>query len=342
MDTMSTAVAEAATPDAEAPQPPPTLQEQARQDALRAEVKRLQAVRRCAMADIAKEVGIPNGTFSQWVAGTYAGRNERIGEAVRKWLGSVEAAAQSRAVLPDAPGFLMTPGAEMFFAAFEHAQHAPDIAVVSGGAGVGKTSSIVAYRAKASNVWVLTGEPCITTPRMLLDELADLLGVSEGRSAHRTSRAIADRLRGTRGLLVVDEAQHLGTTTLDQVRTLHDLAGVGVALVGNEAVASRIEGSRRRAEFAQLFSRVGIRVSRARPAAGDVKALLDAWGVHGAAERRLAGAIARNPGGLRVMTKVLRMAAMQANAAQEAGIPARMIEMAWEQIAARPLVEVAA
>ena len=312
-------------------------EDRARHDALRAEVKRVQTKRGCTMVDIAKQVGIPYGTFSQWVAGTYNGNVAKRDDMVRIWLSNLGCATRARASLPEAPAFLMTPAAQVFFAAFEHAQHAPDIAVVSGAAGVGKTSAARAYRAQAPNVWLLTAEPCISTPRMMLDELAELLGVTESRSTHKISRALVERMRGTRGLLVVDEVQHLGTTTLDQVRTLHDLAGVGVVLAGNESVSSRIEGGSRRPEFAQLFSRVGMRVSRPRAARGDIDALLDAWGITAGAERKLVAAIARKPGALRGMTKVLRMAAMQARAAGQEGITSKYIEMAWQQLAAQPL-----
>jgi DNA transposition AAA+ family ATPase len=212
--------------------------------------------------------------------------------------------------------------------------------LITGAAGVGKTTAISSYRGRSNNVWVVTGEPSLSTPRMLLDEVADLLGVTEHRSTYRVSKAIVARLRGTRGLLIVDEAQHLNTATLDQLRTLHDLAGVGVALVGNERVSSRIEGGSRTPEFAQLFSRVGMRMSRAKPSKKDVEAVLDAWEVAEPAVRQLLATIARKPGALRSMVKVLRHATMQAAAAGEA-LSGRFVEMAWQRLAAQPLGEAA-
>lgn len=311
-------------------------EERARHDALRVEVKQVQEQRGCPMTELAKEAGIPYGTFSQWAAGNYAGRVRTYDDKVERWLRGLDGAKRAQGALPPPPPFVRTPSAESFITAFEHAQYAPDMVVVAGAAGVGKTSAIQAYRALAANVWLISGEPCITTPRMILDEIAELLGLAEGRSSHRVSRAIVARMRGTRGLLVIDEAQELNTATLNQLRALHDLAGVGVALVGNEKVQSRIEGGARKPEFAQLFSRIGMRVPRSGALKGDVDMLLDAWGIQGAGERRLLVAIAREPGALRSMTKTLRIASMQARAA-DVPLAVPHIKLAWEHLTSRPL-----
>ena len=255
---------------------------------------------------------------------------------VERWLVNLDTAQRTALALRSGPGFVQTPASQLFFAGFEHAQHAPDLVVISGAAGVGKTTSIQAYRAQRPNVWVITGEPCITTPRMVLDDISEMLGLSEARSTHRISRGVVQRMRGTKGVLIVDEAQHLNTQTLDQLRTVHDLAGVGVVLCGNEKVHTRIEGGARTPEFAQLFSRVGMRVQRSRPQRSDIDALLDAWAIEGAPERKMLSAIARKPGALRLMTKVLRIAEMQAHA-DEASLSPHYIEAAWQHLSAQKL-----
>ena len=48
--------------------------------------------------------------------------------------------------------------------------------------------------------------------------------------------------------------------------------------MGNEAVYSRLSG-RRSAEFAQLYSRVGMGLQLRRTSAADVEALAGQWGV---------------------------------------------------------------
>ena len=77
------------------------------------------------------------------------------------------------------------------------------------------------------------------------------------------------RVNGVRGLLIVDEAQHLSLRALETLRALHDATGAGLALMGNAVVYARLTGGRRAAEFAQLFSRVGKRVRLTQVEEGD-------------------------------------------------------------------------
>jgi DNA transposition AAA+ family ATPase len=188
-------------------------------------------------------------------------------------------------------------------------------------------------------VCVVTAEPAWNTPRMLLDCVAQALAITEKYSAQKVSRAIVDRLRFTGGLLIVDEANHLSSASIDQLRTFHDLAEIGIALVGNATVYSRLEGEGRKPQFAQLFSRIGMRLSHARPHDRDIDLLLDAWGIETAPERELLGIIARQPGALRIMNKTLRMALLTAGAR---AVTAGDIKLVWAQISQTELTRKAA
>ena len=53
------------------------------------------------------------------------------------------------------------------------------------------------------------------------------------------AKAIHARLEGTKGLLIIDEAQNLFPKAMDQIRSFHDQAEIGIALVGNQTVAAR-------------------------------------------------------------------------------------------------------
>lgn len=307
----------------------------AEQDAIREEVRALMAAERLAMTDIAKLSGLPYGTFSPWMGGTYQGNTSRVADQVRRGLEARRAQARTRALAPKAPAFVVTPTAESITGCLEHAQHMPEWVVVTGGPGIGKTTTAMAYKAANPNVWLLTAEPVHATPRALLDDIAETIGITAtGVSSQKLSRAICARLRGTSALLVIDEAQHLTSQTLDQLRSVHDLAGIGIALLGNESIFARLEGGTRAAHYAQLYSRVGMRLARPKPIKADIEALLDAWRVEGEAERRLLHAIARKPGALRGLTKVLRIAHMLAGAEGAERVADKQIRMAWGQYAA--------
>ena len=78
-----------------------------------------------------------------------------------------------------------------------------------------------------------------------------------GKGGDVVFRMIVQRLQGTKGLLILDEAQHLMLPALESLRSIYDATECGLVLMGNEAVYSRLSG-RRSAEFAYLFSRVGM------------------------------------------------------------------------------------
>jgi DNA transposition AAA+ family ATPase len=282
---------------------------------------------------IAREAGVAPGTWSMFMSGTYNGRNDAIAEKGKRWIASLADRDAARAIAPDAPSFQMTPTAKTMFETLAHAQHMPDLVVVAAAAGCGKTTAACAYTRRHPNVFKVVAEPCANGPRALLEDLARACGIMDraGTALHRASRVLADRLRGTQALVIVDEAQHLTTVAIDQLRTLHDKAEIGVALVGNETVLSRIEGAGRSSEFAQLFSRVGMRLKRARPMKGDIDALVDAWNIEEPAQRSLLHAIARKPGALRGMTKTLRVAHMLA-ASERRAVTADDIRLAWERL----------
>jgi DNA transposition AAA+ family ATPase len=302
------------------------------QEAIRARIRAVMAERKMAITDVARQVGIPYGTFSPWMGGKYQGRGDRIAEQALRWLNSLEVADRTRAMAPRAPAFVMTPTAEAFIATLEHAQYMGELVVITGAPGVGKTSTARRYAVRP-NVWMITAEPTMSSPRALLDELADALGVTaRGMSSQQLSRSLGKRMAGSTGLILIDEAQHLTSQTLDQLRMYHDQAGVGIALMGNENIYARLEGGTRAAQYAQLFSRIGMRLARPRPLKDDVERLLDAWEIPGKEERALLRATAKKPGALRNLTKVLRMAHMLAGQDGAEALTEAHIRMAWEQL----------
>jgi len=301
-------------------------------DAVRAAVRALATAEGLPLTEVARLAGVAYGTLTPWLGGTYAGRVDLVAGKMQTWLDSRSAQRRTRGVLRAQPGYIPTPTAASFVATLEYAQTAPDLVLITGGAGVGKTTAAREYQRTAPNVWLLTICPTQAGMGPMLEELLGVLGVQE-RSTSRRSSAAVRRVIGSGGLLIVDEAQHLQNKALEVLRTLHDLGGIGVALLGNETVQSRLEGKGRTPEYAQLFSRIGTRTRRSVPLAADIDALLDAWGVTEVPLRRLCRAIGRKPGALRVLGKCLRQAHMlAAGEGHEGPLTAALIERAWARI----------
>jgi DNA transposition AAA+ family ATPase len=261
------------------------------------------------LAAMARGSGVAESVLAGWLNNSCDGDQAKVTAKVRRWLDTRGWAPQAPSALPPAPGFVIMPTAEKILAALAYAQHAPTMAVISGGAGIGKTYAIEHYARSNPNVWILTGEPSVKSPATVLSYLADVLAVNE-RSCDRRSRAIVERLRDTAGLLIVDEAHHYPTLVLEQLRYVFDQSRIGLALLGNLGIYTRLEGEGRSQKHAPLFRRIGMRLTLPRPRTQDIAALLDAWGTEGREERRLLGLIGGRLGALGSMTMVLRMAHM--------------------------------
>jgi DNA transposition AAA+ family ATPase len=259
----------------------------------------------------AKEAGIAYGSFTNWIAGTYAADTTRIMGQVSQWLAARVERAAVVASIPTAPPYVDTPTARRITSLFTFAQSSPDIVVVAAGPGVGKTTAATEYQRTGANVFLVTARTSLKGAHNILLEIAIVLGVEE-RLGSRLNRAIGTKLKGRRALIIVDEAQHLSPEALDEVRSLHDLWDCGIALIGAPSVYTKIEGKSRDGNLAQLFSRIGMRMTQARPRPEDVTALAGAWGIVDPKVMRLVQKIAARPGALRVLTKTLKLASIVA------------------------------
>jgi DNA transposition AAA+ family ATPase len=299
---------------------------------LREEVRALlEADQRLSQNAIAKESDVSAATISQWLSNAYAGNNQKVEGKVRAWLDAYRE-RQASGGLPQAPKWIETPSSLRVIAGLRYAQMAGDIVVIYGGAGTGKSSGIEQYARVSPRVFSVTVTPATSGVLAILEEIATAVGLRDWvRSSSGLQRAIVPRLKGTNGLLVLDEAQHLGILALDQVRALHDLAGIGIALVGNERVYTNMTGGNRAAYLDRLFSRIGKRIALKKTTEGDVDKIVEAWGIKDRECRRQIAEIATKPGALRVLTKVLRLAASYAQA-DSRSLCCDDVRAAWQEL----------
>lgn len=302
----------------------------AEQADLRGRCREIMEVEGKSQADLARESGIAYGTFTGWLGGSYQGNRDRVAGQVAIWLESRQENQRAAVRVPRAPEYVATPSAAAFTDVLRYAQIMPDISVICGGAGIGKTTAARRYAAENPHVHIVTVHPSASSVYPFLGLVSESLGIEE-KVQTRYFGAIGRKLQDRQALLIVDEAQHLGASSLEQLRSLHDIHGVGIALLGNETVYARLEGGKREASFAQLFSRVGFKATQKSPRAEDICALLKAWEVTDSNELKYLKAIASKPGALRVLTKTLQLASVHAAGAGEArGL--KHIKAAYQQL----------
>lgn len=259
---------------------------------------------------IALESGLSTGTISSFINDKYNGDNERVSQMLQRWLEKYHAVAE----LPEPPRFVETQTVKQIWTSMRFASLTESIAVVCGNPGVGKTEAAREYRRTNNNVWMITITPSCASVLECLTELAFELGMNDApRRKGPLSRALRRRIEGTQGLVIIDEADHLGAEVLEELRLLQESTRTGLVLMGNHRVYSNMTGGNRTVEFARLFSRIAKRTAINKTKKADVKAIADAWQINGENELELLQQIAQKPGALRILNHSLRLAAMTAH-----------------------------
>lgn len=267
-----------------------------------------------SQARIAREADLSGTTLSQFLGGSYAGNLQNVARKLINWLNSLTE-RNSAGQMPEGPEWVKTQTGEKIIAGLQYAQMANDVVVICGGAGVGKTKAIERYRKSNPNVWHVELTPATGSVLTCLQEIAFAMGMRDlTNSSAYLQRAIFAKARGTNGLLVLDEAQHLSVPALDQVRAINDQAGIGLVLCGNERVYQQMSGGNRAAYLDRLYSRVGKKIVLKKATVADADAIIAAWGIEDSPCKEQIRSIAATPGALRVLNKVLRLAAIYAKA----------------------------
>ena len=243
---------------------------------------------RISQAQMARELGISPTTLSQWISGKYTAANKKVDEAAREWID--KNVRQTAFLSAKTQGFVQTNIAERVENTLAYAHLLGDLAIttpprprrwqgirlvpfhgvkgtcsLAGGGGGGRGSAPQTLVFQLNRLF-----------KNVLFALAPHERVG-GKGGDVIFRMIVQRLQGTKGLLIIDEAQHLSLLALESLRSIHDATACGLVLMGNESVYANLSG-RRSAEFAQLFSRVGMVLQLRKTTAADVEALAGHWG----------------------------------------------------------------
>ncbi len=163
------------------------------------------------------------------------------------------------------PGYVPTSISEDVFKLIRYCQLEKTMVVIYGDAGVGKTKGVERFvRENPTSSIYIQATPSTGTLGNLLSVIARALKVPETRKRVDLISAIQEKLERSNKVLIIDEAQHLQLRALDEIRAwtepnpMLQRAGVGIALVGNTSIYTRMVG-KQEADFGQLFSRIRMR-----------------------------------------------------------------------------------
>ncbi|NBI12163.1 AAA family ATPase [[Haemophilus] felis] len=263
-------------------------------------------------AKLAREAGINSGALSAYLNESYKGNGAEIEAKLTAYFG--RQATKEREFV-EAPAFIETETALQIFKTLEFAQIANCMATVYGASGVGKTKAIQQFAGRRANVWLVTASPSRSSLSEILYEIALELGISDPpRRKGMLARLIEKKLANTQGLLIIDEADHLPYEALEELRLLPEKVEIGLVLVGNDKVYTRMRGGLHpNDEYARLWSRNSKRTSIQKVKKKDVVAVAKAWGLAEDEDAlKVMQAITETGGGLRILTQTLRLAGMVA------------------------------
>ncbi len=281
-------------------------------------------------SEVARRMEMPDGTFSQWYSGKYAGRLENQNRIVGQWLAAVEETAGIAATIPTSPSFILTKTASEVTETLAWAQMSSDFVVITIAAGMGKTATCLNYCSTRPHSHLVTVSPHTKTVHGLLVDIAAELDLIIHNPAKLT-RAIGDRLRRFGGgtLLIVDEAQNLVDDAINQLRHFVDVYKCGVALVGNDEIYGRFrQGKGDGPSYAQIKRRIGKRLQRTKPYLEDIQAFIEAWNVTDPACIKFLTGIGMKGGALGQIDKTMKLAMLQAMGSKKP-LALEHIQAAW-------------
>lgn len=290
-------------------------------------------------AELAKRTGIAQGTISQFGSDRgYAGDEQKVAEQVYRYRQLLASQAAIEVEAPEAPGFFETETSKQLTNMLGWAQRGR-VVVAAMGPGTGKTSTARQYQACYPNVCLATMSPSTAGVNNMQIEVLEALGEKDPVG---TPQKLSKRIRDIVGkmrlpLIVLDEAQHLSEKALEEIRSWNDATGVGIALFGNIGVLQRLEGGNRRDTFAQLFSRVSLRVVRPLPLTADIDTMAQAWNIHDEKLKAYLRRVCMKPGGLRSGTMALELASMIA-ASERRPLAIENLQDAWAQLSSRSVL----
>jgi hypothetical protein len=191
---------------------------------------------------------------------------------------------------------------------FHLCQAEGELGIVTGDPGAGKTTAAWRYAADNSGAHLVTMSPAASALVPSLARIGEALGAypsSSGACAWSNAIHAALSYQFNPHLLLIDEAHHLADVSVEEIRAIFDATSVGVVFIGSREIREAWSGKR----WAQLSSRVFQRIDLDGPMPGDIDAICAAAGIEGKRARDLMRRAARMPGGLRVVRKILGVAA---------------------------------
>ncbi len=172
---------------------------------------------------VANAFGVSVATVSQYLSGKYQGNCEELDRKVDEMLERQKAKVVEAKYNAE---FVPTLAAKRGMEVMQFAHVEGEINVIFGAAGLGKTQMLKEYARRNSSAVLIEVDPSCT-PKVLLRKIAETVGATARGINNELLDSIVSKLKGSERLLMVDEAELLSTRSLEFIRRIHDLSGIG-------------------------------------------------------------------------------------------------------------------
>jgi hypothetical protein len=283
-----------------------------------------------SQADVAKAMGLSAGTISLFLRDGYQASGVNPAKRIVAFL-DLEA---RRGIAPQDAMWVQTQAAKDVLTVLAQCHELRDFGMIYGAAGIGKTRAAERYQKLHPDCILLRCTESIRQRRPFLRALAMIENVKAPTSGAMDAlfEGVKSRLKNSGRLLIVDEAQKLDFRTVELIRDLYDLTGIGVVLMGDELIYQMLQMGRTRAQYERLASRIGIRrCLQPGPEKCDVEAIARQY-IEGPDEECIAYLTAKalGVGGYRAVVKHCRLAFRAAAADGGRGVTREDLEAASE------------
>ncbi len=204
---------------------------------------------------LADMIGIADSTFSRWLNNDLPNpkkQNSMVDDFLDKAVKRMETQSASKFL------FVKTGISERVLDVLEYCRIQKTIGCVYGDAGIGKTITVKHWSKDKTDVVVIFASRAYSGEKAFLKVLAKKIKTRVNGCMDDIFSDIVDKLSKADLTIVIDEAQRLPLGTLEDIRDINELTNTPIILVGNAEIYNKMLGTQK-SEFAQLFSRIGIR-----------------------------------------------------------------------------------
>jgi len=231
--------------------------------------------------------------------------------AIEKDIGNLLRREEDLELTMRAPTFCSTNASILIWEVLEYCDERCRMGAVIAESGSGKSETAKEYQRQNRATMIVTADATTRTLGATMRLLVDHVGGRPKTNTiddmlHKTLR----KLKGSRRLLIIDDAHFIPWAGLEVIRKLYDCAGVGVVYLGQEELYNQMTGDTNKARlFDQIYSRIAIKRDRVKVLKKDVKLIIDSLYPRGFGKDEMdyLYSKAREKGHLRNVTFMLEM-----------------------------------